>query len=127
MFSRLRDLVGAVASLGYVPPCITACAGDDYCYPVRVDAAEEGAVLSCRVGEDGGNELGGGGRERESGKERALLRRSSLRAAPPRHGVEGNSYANVSRGCLMLPSGGGKAGVSQKHAHAPCFCILCTC
>lgn len=83
MFSRLRDLVGAVASLGYVPQCITACAGDDYCYPVRVDAAEEGAVLSCRVAEDGGNELGGGGRETEWERESSAQEILTARCTTP--------------------------------------------
>lgn len=68
MFSRLRDAVGAVASLGCVLPFLTAGALYVYCYFKRVDAAEAATALCCAAavvwGRTEGN-VWGGGREKE--------------------------------------------------------------
>lgn len=60
------------------------------------------------MGEEEERERGGereGKGERERGMEGRERERESF--APPRHGGGGNSHANVSRDCLMLPSDGG--------------------
>lgn len=114
LLSLVRDAVGAVASLGAffrVSPTKL----------VRFTATQRRwmlgcyIVLGCRVGEDGKRGVGVREMLLDSGDPRC--------AAAPWLGEGGNSHAIASRDCLIPPSGGSKAGVSQ--THAPCFHIAC--